>query len=212
LRAGIDVPATRNGYVQNVDVDRLQGQAAEGDLRIHVLAPPGAFVRCGEPLARVDGVCDQDRLREVRAAFSVGASRSFDQDPRYGLIVLGEIAARALSPGVNDPGTAIQVTGAGVRLLDEWARAEAEGEVDHDRVFFPEIATADLMDDVFSPVARYGAGDVAVLVRLKKALASLAVDGPFARHARDLARDLDARARKTLPIAADVRRVIEAGR
>ncbi len=212
VRGGQEVPATRTGSVQNVDVDRLQDQAEAGGFRIQVLAPPGAFVRRGEALARVDHACDEDRLKEVRAAFSVGGSRSFDQDPRYGLIVLGEIAAKALSPGINDPGTAIQVIGSGVRLLDEWSRREAEEGVRYDRVFWPAIQEADLMDDVFGPVARYGAGDVAVMVRLKKALASLASDARFVRPARDMARDLDERARKRLPIAADVRRVVEAGR
>jgi hypothetical protein len=47
----------------------------------------------------------------------VGDVRSFDQDPRFGAVVLTEIASRALSPGMNDPGTAIDVIGRAVRLL-----------------------------------------------------------------------------------------------
>ena len=40
----------------------------------------------------------------IAATFVIGGSRVFDQDPRFGLLVLSEIASRALSPAVNDPG------------------------------------------------------------------------------------------------------------
>jgi uncharacterized membrane protein len=47
--------------------------------------------------------------------------RYFDEDPRFGLITLSEIASRALSPAVNDPGTAIQIISSYVRLFSLWA-------------------------------------------------------------------------------------------
>lgn len=210
LRKGVDVPSERTGHVQNVDVDRLNDQAQAGGFRVQVLAVPGSFVRRGQALARIDApACDEALAVDLRAAFAIGHTRSFDQDPRFGLIVLAEIGAKALSPGVNDPGTAIQVIGAGVRLLDAWGREAPEGDVPFSNVLWPEPSPDDLLDDVFSPVARYGAGDVAVMVRLKKALASLENCGPLVAPARRMAGEIDARARKVMPIAADVRRVVD---
>lgn len=212
LRRGVEIMSERTGHVQNVDVDRLNDQAAAGGFRVQVLAVPGAFVRRGQALARIDAdSCDDACLDDLRAAFAIGHTRSFDQDPRFGLIVLAEIGAKALSPGVNDPGTAIQVIGAGVRLLDEWGHAERDAEVRFGQVLWPELSPADMLDDVFGPVARYGAGDVAVMVRLKKALTSLRSCDDLAAPARAMVAEVDARARKTLPIAADVRRVVNAG-
>jgi|GEM_PF-2436099 len=53
-------------------------------------------------------------------AFQIGRDRLFDDDPRFGLVVLSEIAARALSPAVNDHGTVIDVIGTIVRLFAKW--------------------------------------------------------------------------------------------
>ncbi|MCZ9336028.1 DUF2254 family protein, partial [Klebsiella pneumoniae] len=79
-------------------------------------------------------------------------------------------AAKALSPGVNDPGTAIQVIGTGVRLLDVWVQPpEDDGPRPPrcDRLLGPGVAAEDLLEDLFGPIARYGAGDLAVAMRLQ---------------------------------------------
>lgn len=210
LTAGAAVVAPVTGYVQNVDPDRLQTLAEARDCRVEVVAAPGAFVRRGGLLGRISlPICDDKAQDEFGAAFTMGNARSYDQDPRFGLIVLGEIAARALSPGVNDPGTAIQIIGAGVRLIDAWADdAAADGTPPkRDRLLAPDIADADLLDDVFGPVARYGAGDVAVAVRLQKGLKALATTPALAGAVAALAREALDRSRVALPIAADVARV-----
>lgn len=212
LTSGALILSKATGYVQNVDPDHLEAAAHDRDCQVQILAPPGNFVRRGEALARVSLTHGEEAaLDDFRSAFAVGGSRSYDQDPRFGLVVLGEIAAKALSPGVNDPGTAVQVIGAGVRLLDIWLEPAAEGQADPSRcsrVLAPPLAEADLLDDIFGPIARYGAGDVPVTVRLLKALQSLAAEpGRMREPARRMAKDLLARAEYALPIAADRARV-----
>ena len=208
LSAGVEVVAQATGYVQNVDPERLQAVAEEHDCRVEVVAGPGAFVRRGEVVARVDMPrCDEEAQGAFGSAFAIGDSRSYDQDPRFGLIVLGEIAAKALSPGVNDPGTAIQVIGAGVRLLEEWATRETPQAPRCDRLLAPTIPEADLLDDIFGPIARFGAGDVAVAIRLRKGLLSLAGLDALAGPALAMAEEALERARIALPIPADVARV-----
>lgn len=212
LPTGALIHSERTGYVQNVDPDRLQATAAEMDCHVQIVAAPGAFVRRGEALARISPAGCTDKAREeFRSAFALGDSRSYDQDPRFGLIVLAEIAAKALSPGVNDPGTAVQVIGSGVRLLDRWLEPLTQDEANPtpcDRVLAAPLAEADLLDDIFGPIARYGAGDVSVTMRLLKALKSLsATPGPMRTPARSMARELTVRAKIALPIAADLARV-----
>ena len=210
LQTGFLILSDKTGYVQNIDPDRLESAADAGDCDIQVLAAPGAFVRRGEALARVGREYADEKMRsEVHSAFILGPSRSYDQDPRFGLIVLGEIAAKALSPGINDPGTAIQVIGAGVRLLDLWSEAkDGDDPSPCARVLAAPLADADLLDDIFGQIARYGAGDVPATIRLLKALRSLAATpGPMQRPARDMARDLMTRARQSMPIPADLARV-----
>ncbi|MBX9615076.1 MAG: DUF2254 domain-containing protein [Caulobacteraceae bacterium] len=211
IEAACMIRAGETGYVQNVDPARLQAMAESEDCHVEILAVPGAYVRRGDPVATLsNAACDDRACEGFRSAFTVGGQRSFDQDPRFGLIVLGEIAARALSPAVNDQGTAIQVLGAAVRALDEWAQPASDEvqEVRHSRVWGPAIEEDDLVSDVFGPVARHGAGDVAMAVRVQKMLQKLARDeGPLADAARRQADEALDRARLALTLPADVRRV-----
>lgn len=216
IQAGFIILADQTGYVQNVDPSRLQAVALVQDCLVEVLAVPGTFVRSGDPVAALSrDDCDEAGCDDFRSAFAIGGQRSFEQDPRFGLIVLGEIAARALSPGVNDPGSAIQVLGSAVRALDEWAAMKPDGiiEVEHARVWAPGIDVDDLISDVFGPPARFGAGDVAVAVRLQKMLHKLMRDeGPMAAAARRQSRDALDRARLALSLPADIERVEQAAK
>jgi uncharacterized membrane protein len=168
------------GYVQQIDIAALQKCAEKNDVVVTVAALPGAFVGPGRPLAylqqRGKSVCDQD-TSVIANAFFTARERSFDEDPRFGLIALSEIAARALSPAVNDPGTAISIIGTFVRLLDLWVSPLEEtgeaSEVKFDRVRVPALSLEDMFDDAFTAIARDGAGDIEVVIRLQKAFISL---------------------------------------
>lgn len=210
-----NAPAT--GYVQNIDLPSLQRLAREKGGHVEILAPVGSFRRRGEALGRVSfAASDEQTLESLRSAFSIARSRTFDQDPRFGLIVLGEIAARALSPGVNDPGTAAEVAGVAVRLLDNWGRRapeEADVNRENDRVIRPALDPADLVQDVFGPLVRYGMGDLTVAIRVQKGLRSLAAcDSAVADAARRLAVETARRARESLHKADRARFDAEFGR
>jgi len=163
------------GYVQYVDVAALDALAEEADGAIHVNRLPGAFLDTTEPLAWTTWQPDEKERDKLQEAFVIGNARSFEQDPRFGLIVLSEIASRALSPGVNDPGTAIDIIGRVLRVISVWVEDPGEdaNKIEYKRVFVPGIITADLFDDVFPPIARDGAGTIEVGVRLQKAFRSL---------------------------------------
>jgi uncharacterized membrane protein len=116
----------------------------------------------------------------IRCAFTLGNDRSFEQDPRFGLSVLAEIASRALSPAVNDPGTAIDVLGRAVRILSDFSEqnvAEMQSAPIYPRVRVPGLDLNDLFDDIFAPIARDGASLIEVQMRLHKGLRLLAGQG-----------------------------------
>lgn len=172
------------GYVQIVDLAALQALAEKSRLHISLTCLPGTFVGPARPLAQITS--DSDTApepwdgAEIAAAFRVQAERTFDEDPRFGLIVLAEIASRALSPAVNDPGTAIDVIGSLVRLFALWATPVGDDErcsTLYDRVGVPTLALQDLFDDAFDPIARDGAAKLEVAIRLQKAFESLATTG-----------------------------------
>ncbi len=178
------------GYVQRVDVAALQALAGKANSRIVVAALPGTFMTPKKPLAYLvadTGASEKFDSDAIAHAFVIGDDRRFDEDPRFGLIVLAEIASRALSPAVNDPGTAIDIIGTFVRLLIAASRPldqDEEVPAKCDLVEVPALSSRDLFDDAFTPIAHDGAGILQVAIRLQKALASLAViDDPAMRAA-----------------------------
>jgi uncharacterized membrane protein len=211
--AGTTVAAPGIGYVQHIAMETLGACAEEAGMDVYVLALPGTFVETTRPLAVITGG-DEDTVARVAAAFTIGAERSFDQDPRFGLSVLSEIASRALSPAVNDPGTAIDVLGRAVRVLSVWGEKRDDIEARIDGVYVPGVTADELLDDLFTPIARDGAGLVEVQIRLQKALAAIAAlpvagfPAAAARHSRLALK----RARHAMSIEEDVAAVENAAK
>ncbi|VXD02938.1 conserved membrane hypothetical protein [Pseudomonas sp. 8Z] len=201
------------GYVQHVDMTALAEQADCLDSDIHLLAAPGAFVYPDTPLAWIDLQHEDDKaLKCVREAFSIGKERSFDQDPRFGLAVLSEIASRALSPAVNDPGTAIDVLGRQARVLCTWARdQQADQTPQFPRVWVEALHTRDLFEDAFNPIARDGASLLEVQMKLRKTLQALSQmgDAAFRQAAFEQAERALARAEQAMTQEADKQRLRE---
>jgi len=174
------------GYITAIDVAALQRIADDADATVHVTAIPGTVADATRPLARVVGGLDEDGCRALRRAFTVDPHRTYEQDPRLGVIALAEIASRALSPSTNDPGTAVEVLGSLQRVF---AVLEASPDPDAtacDRVFVPAPGIRDLVEDAFRPIARDGAGMIEVQLRLQKTLAACAAHCP--KHAQEFAR------------------------
>lgn len=196
----------RTGYVTHVDVGALQRIATQADLRLHVAVLPGALVHPQRPLLQVEGRADNDCRAALARAFTVERHRSFDHDPRLGLVTLAEIGSRALSAAVNDAGTAIEVIDAQHRVFRAVLaqQDDAPGDADCDRVFVPLPAMADLLEDAFRPLARDGTGAIEVSIRLQKTLAALAEAAPAHAEAIDaMARQAFARASEAFASNAD---------
>lgn len=204
------------GYVGFIDTARLSEIAEKAGLVIHIQVLPGAFVYSGSVLAVV---LNHDLAPEQHdamiKAFTIGLQRSYDQDPRFGLVVLSEVALRALSPAVNDPGTAIDVIGRQTRLLTTWAErweGACTQEPLYPRLRVPALQYGDLFEDAFNLIGRDGAGQVDVMLRLVKTLMALAEIGPPASRqaASDQLAVAMARARAAMTSNDDLRRMTEA--
>jgi uncharacterized membrane protein len=102
------IAADHPGVVQQVDDDILRRLAEKHSVSITLMRAVGEFVPAGAPLLTIHGddVPDPGKLQ---AAVTLGRERSMDEDVGFGLRQLVDIAERALSPGVNDPTTAVQV-------------------------------------------------------------------------------------------------------
>ena len=181
--------APSTGYLEFVDVSALDEIATARGARIHVAVRPGAYVAPRTLLATIEGdaAIDDALARRLAKAFVIGRERTESQDPRFGLIILCEIAQRALSPAINDPGTAILVVTALARvLIDGTAVAPATEQPVSRRVSIVPIDEADFIGDAFEPIARDGAASLEVQIALQKMLALVADNtlAPIATAAR----------------------------
>ncbi|WP_325049123.1 DUF2254 domain-containing protein [Tsuneonella amylolytica] len=158
---GRAVEARTTGYVQMVDFDELDDLARKYKCTIGMRIRPGDFVHPGMALA--DYRCEEDKddtgeeiCDRLHGGFIVGATRTAKQDPQFLIDELVEIALRALSPGINDPFTAITALhwlGAATAEIGGRDLRVRLGDVDAEQVVFP-------LPDDFAHFVRRGFGAV----------------------------------------------------
>ena len=181
------IPSPRSGYLQFIDVAHMHEAIKKSEARIYIHTAPGQFLLTGQPVAYATGLTEKQG-KAMQNSLTIGQHRTFEQDATYGLLVLSEIASRALSPGINDPGTAIDVIARQERLLWNWAGAEeAKGDPKFPRIFVPELSRNEMIQSAFSSTARDGADTIEVTCRLLHALRVLQ-DAPDPALAKAAAR------------------------
>lgn len=113
------IPALESGYMQRVDYSALVELAARSDACVWIRREPGAFCVIGAPIALIapPAACDDRFAAAVRRACVAGRDRTLWHDPEFAVKQLVEIALRALSPGINEPFTAMTCID---RLTDGW--------------------------------------------------------------------------------------------
>ncbi len=171
-----------SGYIRFIDTNRLFELARTHRVKARVLRRAGHFVPAGVPLMRISR---GERLPdsagdEFRKAFDIGPSRTLQQDVEFGVLQIVDIALRAISPAVNDPSTAINGIDQLSRILIQYASRQEPASVIYDlpgevRLIVPWIDFEGLLDSAFEQIRHYGATDVAVCLRLLRALGDIAI-------------------------------------
>ncbi len=206
----VPVHSAHIGYVTYIDVQKLQQLAEEQELHLWADVAAGSFIVPQRAVCRLSCAVEDDVAKRIANAFVVEDMRNFDQDPLFGMIVLTEIAQRALSPGINDPGTATDVLGTVTRLLCHWAKAMQENDADeprYERVHIRALDERRYFSDVFGPLARDSAGMLEVASHLHQSLATLGQLGyaPYMEPAAEQAERALQFSAKIMVIPDDVR-------
>lgn len=106
---GTLVTASSPGVIQRIDDSDLATWATERDATVCLHRAVGEFVAAGATMLAVHSSTSEDGYVELLSRIHLGKERSLDEDIGFGFRQLVDIAERALSPGINDPTTAIQV-------------------------------------------------------------------------------------------------------
>jgi uncharacterized membrane protein len=205
------VRAESGGYVQAIDADSLLGYASKHRLVVSIAARPGSFVTKRDALLRVltPQPLSDDVTRALRACVLIGDERTPDQDLEFSIRRIVEIAQRSLSPGINDPTTALYCID---RLQEAFVRLAGRNppsncRLDDDgclRVVAEPLTLDDLAGGAFAAVARYAGTDVDVLTALSVALDRVVEAAGVDRHPRVVALRLSLRRRRPQPDEYDI--------
>lgn len=218
-KGAIAVRHNRIGYLQHLDIGSLADFSDCIDADIFVNRRPGHYCDPSRPIAWIAirdtaATFDAEQAQQVINAFTLGDRRSFEQDPRFGLIALSETGSKALSPGINDPGTAIDVLATFVRVLATPAKEEDEkpaAEVHYPRIYMLALEEEEIIEAAFMPISRDGAANLEVAIRLQKALKAIAAgcEPPLAAAARQFAAVALRRSLEAMTFEPDRQRLIQ---
>ena len=161
-----------------IDARSLVRMAREAEGLIVLRYAVGDAVMDGAPLLEVFGPGRKLPESSLARAIKLGRERTFEQDPRYPVRLLVDIAIKALSPAINDPTTAVQAMDQLEDLLRRLAVCELEvGRVrDEDgtlRLIFPTPQWEDYLSLAFDEISFYGASSLQVMRRLRSTLQEL---------------------------------------
>ena len=206
-RPGTPWTAESSGFLVRVQEDELLEAAVSADVVVMIGVRPGDWLVAGTPVGTVWRAPagpslaqrSDDVVQALQAALVTGFERTALQDVSFGLRQLTDVAVKALSPGINDPTTAIHALGHSSALLCELSQRDLGPRVLSDdrgetRVVLARPDFAELLRLAVGQPERYGAPDPAVLTRLFGLLRELA--WVCAPHHRAVVADEVARLRR----------------
>lgn len=164
--------------IARFDIQALVRRAQNADAVFVLECAVGDTLVEDSVVMRVYGPQKLPEAALMRAVY-LAASRTFEQDPKYAIRLLVDIAIRALSPAVNDPTTAVQALDQIEDLLRRLGRRQLDAGYARDsvgaiRVTFPVPTWEDYLHVSFDEIRQYGGGSVQVVRRLRAALGGLA--------------------------------------
>lgn len=172
-----DIKCYKSGYLQSVDGDGIMNIAEENDCAIILHHRPGDYLVQNMILGEV--LCNEECSKKTREMiqndFIVGKIRTPQQDAEFSIHQMVEVASRALSPGVNDPYTAIACIDNLTSVMCYLTRAEfpspyrynSEGKL---RIIADNHNFSGMLNAAFNQIRQYGKGSPSVLIRLMEAM------------------------------------------
>ena len=174
-----------SGYIRFVDTRRLVALAKQYHVTIRVLRRVGHFVPAGIPLMMVSkgNRLPPEGTAELLAAFDLGPTRTLQQDVEFGVLQIVDMALKAISPAVNDPTTAINCIDQLSRILIRFASREPPEDLLYDppgivRASIGWIHFERLLEAALEQIRMYSKTDVAVSLRVLRALGDIAASTP----------------------------------
>ncbi len=160
---GHEILSPESGYYQGFDEKRLLKLAQAQNITIEFLHPKGTYVLKGTPLLNILGQIDNQHLKKMLLDIDFYNGQEIDKNVYYGFLHLTEVAVKALSPGINDPGTAVlcinALTDLFARIMQHPVAEEIKDDKGNTRIVTKQISFDELFDCAVLPIWDYGKKD-----------------------------------------------------
>ena len=161
------------GYITNINFKELNAYCEDNHIKFDIMVRHGSFVGCKDVLCYLSGYIENKD--DIAQFFIIEDTQRHNDNPNYSLEILSEIAQKALSPAVNDAGTAIYVLTVISKILNQNKHIEiVDKTIKYENLSIISYDKNDFIAPIFGPIARYGKDSIEVLVHLQKVLSSLA--------------------------------------
>lgn len=173
-----ELSAGKSGYIGEIAEESLAEVASELDIVIKIESAPGNFTLADESIIAVTRKLDESDAKRIRECINVEPARSESRPVEFSVNLLVEIALRALSPGVNDPYTAIAAIDSLSSAFSGIAREPVQPLTFSDksgniRLILPELSLKNMIGLTFHPLRRAAGHNIMVAQALARALSRL---------------------------------------
>jgi uncharacterized membrane protein len=171
----------KSGYIRFIDTGRVVALAKSYHVKVHMVRRVGHFIPAGTTLFMVyrGHQLSAEQREELLNAVDLGPSRTLQQDVEFGVLQIVDIALKAISPAVNDPSTGVSCVDQLSRILIRFASRETPPALLYDppgvvRASIPWIGFGGLVTSAFEQIRLYSKADIAVSLRMLRALGDIA--------------------------------------
>ncbi|WP_162071461.1 DUF2254 domain-containing protein [Lentimonas sp. CC4] len=209
-----EIKAHRSGYLQSIDYDQLMNLSKVNEFVIHLKAMPGEFLIHQATIAELETKAAVEEPQEtLKGCFIIGTYPTCDQDVLFPIRQLSEIAIRALSPGINDPHTAIEAIDYLASSLAQLINRDWPSQYRYDSDQALRITTRSpsfetILRQAYQQIHHYGLRDVTIVTRLLEVLATIAAQNTTATERiaviRSFAHEICEKSSSTIEAQSDI--------
>ncbi|MEX2633822.1 MAG: DUF2254 domain-containing protein, partial [Balneolales bacterium] len=170
----------KSGYLQYIDSEALMEVVTRHNALLELYHRPGNYLVRGAELGLLysNTHLEKDALEKILKQFVIGKKKTSQQNLEFSIHQMVEIAARALSPGVNDPYTTITCIDNLAATMSHLAQAKFPSKYRYDevgnlRIIANTLDFEGVLDSAFNQIRQFSGGSPAVIIRLMEALATI---------------------------------------
>ncbi len=174
------IKSPKSGYIQYVDNEALMKIITRHDALLELDCRPGNHLVEGAAIGKIfsNGEWKKNEIEKIVSQYVIGNTKTSQQDLEFSIQQMVEIAARALSPGVNDPYTAITCVDNLTSIMCYLAQAKFPSKYRFDedgnlRIIADTLDFEGILDTAFNQIRQFSEDSPAVIIRMMEALTTI---------------------------------------